>query len=716
MIFIALPIILLESFPAESTSFAQMDIEQPQRRQRSRVHVEIQNFRDTEHAAYVIAVLFHKPSGFFQKSKNSQYVKFMKEADTDGWNRLAEISNQKWNTQLPFAKFWKSIALYLNMAWTHNRNYYRAIVDRTKQIDKVVYTMQKKDCSAKVICYHAGKEFGCKISPSAQKCKKQMEKTQKRFWNVQNKISQFKKSTEKVKTLFDLEDTDKLVIGRFTFHVPKFVVRVHRNHVVMNVCDAQKCRLRWSYKSKSAGGYRMSPGMDANGRYQKGWDYAHLTKPCLQLEAVLNDLPEIQKDGDVDGLLQDVFVKDAHIMKFGDVEYHIDEIKTMQDRTFKEETGGDDHEAPKENLRFYQRLKKQHDDGKISDETAISAYKLVKSGLRYNNLFAKEFMMKSQTLLASNELKDFIPDLENPVDADAEGLPSTTVHTILNSESNYMNEETTLTHYNGKLGDLTVRWVLASTMYNGEMKVFVHKIFFADEMNDVNSYGLYPTNIGPTFMGNKPIDYKANWEPAFVIKNSYEKIDDTFPMTAGKFYGKPLRQVDDMGYSDMSDLLLKGVPFLQKFRENREKEQGNKEMIEEFDKQEFLELLRNNRIKNAKKASKSYLKVRMFLSLFDSRSQLEMMLYEMSRQQVLELLKELKFIKYDGDLDNPEEAFGEVNEKLKTDQPTLEERVHDFVWNAKREKVDSVFKKVASYNTVEDYNNIMMIGKDEFQF
>jgi len=74
------------------------------------------------------------------------------------------------------------------------------------------------------------------------------------------------------------------------------------------------------------------------------------------------------------------------------------------------------------------------------------------------------------------------------------------------------------------------------------MKTWVHKVYFRDEEERVNSYGLYPTNIGPAFFNNKPFDY----------------------VTQSKGRGVNVSQT----YNDMTSILPQGIPFLNSFVRN----------------------------------------------------------------------------------------------------------------------------------------------------
>jgi hypothetical protein len=74
------------------------------------------------------------------------------------------------------------------------------------------------------------------------------------------------------------------------------------------------------------------------------------------------------------------------------------------------------------------------------------------------------------------------------------------------------------------------------------MKVWVHKVYFRDEEERVNNYGLYPTNIGPAFFNNKPFDY----------------VDQSM--------GRGVNV--SQKYNDMTSILPQGIPFLNTFVRN----------------------------------------------------------------------------------------------------------------------------------------------------
>merc|ERR1712072_373181 len=136
---------------------------------------------------------------------------------------------------------------------------------------------------------------------------------------------------------------------------------------------------------------------------------------------------------------------------------------------------------------------------------------------------------ESSRILSKHSLREFIPDTtQDPVKTEP------AFHTLIGDYNLY--------HYDASLGDLPIRWTLGAAFHENQMKVWVHKVFFKDEEESVNSYGLYPTNIGPAFFNNKPFDYDSQAKGRGVLVHDY--------------------------YHDMTSILPQGVPFLNAFVRN----------------------------------------------------------------------------------------------------------------------------------------------------
>merc|ERR1712072_1256237 len=136
---------------------------------------------------------------------------------------------------------------------------------------------------------------------------------------------------------------------------------------------------------------------------------------------------------------------------------------------------------------------------------------------------------ESSRILSKHSLREFIPDTTQD---HVKTEPA--IHTLIGDYNLY--------HYNASLGDLPIRWTLGAAFHGGQMKVWVHKVYFRDEEERANSYGLYPTNIGPAFFNNKPFDY----------------------VTQSKGRGVNVSQT----YNDMTSILPQGIPFLNSFVRN----------------------------------------------------------------------------------------------------------------------------------------------------
>jgi hypothetical protein len=323
------------------------------------------------------------------------------------------------------------------------------------------------------------------------------------------------------------------------FEFPSVVHYDHYKHIVFRVTDVAsgKSRLRWAYKSQSGGGWRVSPGVINKKHFMKGWDYTHLTKPSLRIEEIFSAIPEQShawmNSGGVMNMIYAVFDSEAHVTYFETEDHNIQayaaqEVSEIQDSSFFAENQGDT------NLRMnWDLMTKLNQHGvEIPQATKTAFLRLIDQGFRLSDdsdYWSEEKCELSRDLLNSPALSDFVPD-SNSTPEKVEAA----YHSLLGNYNLY--------HYNAELGNLPIRWTIGSALHNGQMKTWVHKIFFRDEENTVNSYGLYPTNIGPAFFNNKPFDYVDQSEGRGVVF--------------------------DTKYNDMTSVLPTGIPFLNNFVRN----------------------------------------------------------------------------------------------------------------------------------------------------
>jgi len=325
--------------------------------------------------------------------------------------------------------------------------------------------------------------------------------------------------------------------NRQKFEFPAVTHTDNYQHIVFRVTDvsSNKSRLRWAYKSQSGGGWRVSPGIMNKKHFMKGWDYTHLTKPSLQIEQVFTAIPEQARaywnSRGVQDQINEVFDSEAHIKmiqsdKHNILAYSATEVKEIQDSSFFEENQGNT------DLRMNWDLMTKLRFANISDETRRDFLALIDQGFRLSDdsdYWSPTQCKASSDLLRSPSLRDFIPDTtQDPVKTE----PAS--HTLIGDYNLY--------HYNASLGDLPIRWTLGAAFHGGQMKVWVHKVYFRDEEDRVNSYGLYPTNIGPGLFNNKPFDY---------VDQSMGRGVNVSPK-----------------YNDMTSILPQGIPFLNTFVRN----------------------------------------------------------------------------------------------------------------------------------------------------
>merc|ERR1711939_819864 len=270
---------------------------------------------------------------------------------------------------------------------------------------------------------------------------------------------------------------------------------------------------------------------EPEGRFIKGWDYTHLTKPALEVEKVFTAIPEAESSDGAMAKIKVVFNEKANrktyrLNRHNSFRYYSQDVLQIQDYSFFTENQGD--KAVKMN---YDLMEKIGQPGvNVPNETWRDFMALIEAGFRLSgDYWSPAKSEESANLLNKPSLREFIPDTtQEPVKVES------AYHTLMGEHNVY--------HYNASLGNLPIRWALGATYHGGQMKVWVHKVYFRDEEGQVNSYGLYPTNIGPAFFNNKPFDYDIQAKGRGVKVHKH--------------------------YHDMTSILPQGVPFLNAFVRN----------------------------------------------------------------------------------------------------------------------------------------------------
>merc|ERR1712144_56836 len=104
----------------------------------------------------------------------------------------------------------------------------------------------------------------------------------------------------------------------------------------------------------------------------------------------------------------------------------------------------------------------------VPENTKREFLSLIRSGFQLghdNDYWTAGKCEESSNLLKKRELEDFIPDTsEAPV------YQEKAFHTLIGEYNLY--------HYDGRLGDLEVRWAIGTALHQKQMKVWVHKVYF----------------------------------------------------------------------------------------------------------------------------------------------------------------------------------------------------------------------------------------------
>jgi len=206
--------------------------------------------------------------------------------------------------------------------------------------------------------------------------------------------------------------------------------------------------------------------------------------------------------------------------------YATQEVSDLQDNSFNQENS-----ANKDVSMNWDLMTKLQVAG-VSGATRQAFLRLISAGFGLSHdedYWSEAKCDESARLLKDPALEEFVPDTSStPIKTEI------AFHTLIGQFN--------LHHYESTLGNLPVRWTIGSSLHQKQMKVWVHKVFFTDEEKVVNSYGLYPTNIGPAFFNNKPFDYTSQSMERGVT------VNDT--------------------YNDMTSVLPQGIPFLNSFVRN----------------------------------------------------------------------------------------------------------------------------------------------------
>jgi hypothetical protein len=376
-------------------------------------------------------------------------------------------------------------------------------------------------------------------------------------------------TVEEYKNFWFSGELKSISIGDYTFAVNGRVVKDNNNGdlTIAKVCrkkSPEDCTLRYFIRSKSGGSWRSTfQNAEHGGRHiEKGYDYTHLTKPNILLVRFLDE-----------SLTTPVYVDDEQsLIEHGlslDSWHKMDKVIVYRDFQVTKNEKFSEHEvngilmptflAENPDRRFFNSLT---DNTKA--EKALK--KLLQVGWAATKMHGHAPWMKFEELKKNFETlkkeKNFLPEvteLPSSLDKiyrhlqqtkffpDIKALPEPTysaTHMIFGGYNAYILE--------GILGTRKVNWVLAATesdKITNKVRVWVEKVYFADEEEKVNSFGLYPTNIGPTLMLNKPIEYieQANNRGTIKLQDHYRN------------------EKNEVQYVTMQSTLLDIAPFLRDF-------------------------------------------------------------------------------------------------------------------------------------------------------
>jgi hypothetical protein len=242
---------------------------------------------------------------------------------------------------------------------------------------------------------------------------------------------------------------------------------------------------RWAYRSNSAGGFRVCPGMSDDDTYfAKGWDYASGTKAEWAInQAMENSVTATLKPKQWD-MIRRVWGNARNIRFF--------ELESVPS-------------AFRDILAANSVL--SADDIANVEKTLIRPKSETDKGLWIEPQF-KEMEAAVRALQAINL---FVPDVSTAPRTE----PCT--HTILGDFQ--------CLFYTGNFGADSIQWVIGyQPPFSGNMpthvsRTWVQKAWLSSESEMVSSHGLNPTNIGSLIL-NKPVEYKSNSAKHFDAYNS----------------------------------------------------------------------------------------------------------------------------------------------------------------------------------------------------